>query len=70
MTDWMIVSPPPSEGLPGKARRVPEYTMRPSSARIYNEGDIHSPWRNSPTRLLRIEGSNLEYVCSASFEAI
>jgi hypothetical protein len=70
MTDWAIVSPPPREGLPGKARHLREYTMRPGSARIYNEGDVHSPRRNGPTRLLRIEGRNLEYVCSAFFEAI
>jgi hypothetical protein len=70
MTDWMIVSPPPSEGLPGKARRVRDYTLTPGSARIYNEGDVHSPWRNGPTRLLRIEGRNLEHVCSTFFEAI
>jgi hypothetical protein len=70
MTDWLIVSPPPGEGLPGKARRVRDYTLTPGSAHIYNEGDVHSPWRNGPTRLLRIEGRNLDYVCSAFFEAI
>ena len=37
---------------------------------VYNEGDVHSPWRNGPTRLLRVEGSNLDHICSAFFEAI
>jgi hypothetical protein len=27
MTDWVIVSPPPSEGSPGKAQRVRDYTL-------------------------------------------
>ena len=66
----VIVSPPPSKALPGKARRVRDYTLTPGSAQIYNEGDVHSPRRNGPTRLLRIEGCNLEYIYSAFFEAI
>jgi hypothetical protein len=70
MTDWVIVSPPPSEGLPGKARPVRDYTLTPGSTEVYNEGAIHSPQRNGPTRLLRIEGSNLEHIYSAFFEAI
>jgi hypothetical protein len=70
MTDWVIVSPPPSKGLPGKARRVRDYTLTPGSAQVYNEGDVHSPRRNGPTRLLRIEGRNLEHICSAFFEPI
>jgi hypothetical protein len=70
MTDWVIVSPPPSKALPGKARRVRDYTLTPGSAQIYNERDVHSPRRNGPTRLLRIEGCNLEYIYSAFFEAI
>jgi hypothetical protein len=70
MTDWVIVSPPPGEGLPGKARRVRDYLLTPGSAHVYNEGDVHSPRRDGPTRLLRIEGCNLEYIHSAFFEAI
>jgi hypothetical protein len=54
MTDWVIVSPP-SEGLPGQAQRVRDYTLTPGSTQVYNEGDIHSPRRRGPTRLLRIE---------------
>src|SRR5262245_53293702 len=70
MTDWAIVSPPPREGLPGKVRHVRDYTLLPGSAQVYNEGDVHSPGRNGPTRLLRIEGRNFEQICSAFFEAI
>jgi hypothetical protein len=58
------------EGLPGKARRVRDYTLKPGSAHVYNEGDVHSPWRNGPTRPLRVEGRNLEHIYSAFFEAI
>jgi hypothetical protein len=67
MTDWVIVSPP-TERLPGKARRVRDYILKPGNAHVYNEGDVHSPRRDGPTRLLRIEGCNIEHVCSAFFE--
>jgi hypothetical protein len=70
MTDWEIVSTPPEKGLPGKAKKVRDYTMTPGDAHVYNEGDVHSPWRRGPTRLLRIEGRNIDYICSAIFEAI
>jgi hypothetical protein len=29
---------------------------------VYNEADLHSPGRAGPTRLIRIEGMNLEKV--------
>ena len=70
MTDWEIVLPPPRKGLPGKARKVRDYALTPGSARVYNEGDVHSPWRNGPTRLLRIEGRNIDHIYSAFFEPI
>jgi hypothetical protein len=70
MTDWAIVSPPPNEDLPGKARRLRDYTLTPGSAHVYNEGDVHSPRRNGATRLLRVEGRNIENICSAFFEPI
>lgn len=70
MTEWEIISPPPSDDMPGKARRAREYLMTPGSAYIYNEGVVHSPWRCGPTRLLRVEGSNIAYIRSAHFEEV
>jgi hypothetical protein len=69
MTDWAVVSRP-TKRLPGKARQVREYVLKPGSAHVYNEGDVHSPRRDGPTRLLRIEGCNIEHVCSAFFEPV
>lgn len=61
MSDWERVEPP-SEEKPGKARKVRTYTLRPGMAHLYNEGDLHSPRRAGPTRLLRIEGKNMDRV--------
>jgi hypothetical protein len=35
---------------------------------VYNEGDVHSPRRDGPTKLIRIEGTNMERVKRLSFE--
>ena len=55
MTDYEPVARP-GEGKPGKARRIKDYTLTPGTAYLYNEGDLHSPRRDGPTRLIRIEG--------------
>ena len=61
MTEWEVVEPA-SEDKPGKVRPRTVYTMTPGSAYLYNEGVLHSPRRESATRLIRIEGRNLDGV--------
>ena len=61
MTDYEPVARP-GEGKPGKARRIKDYRLKPGVAYLYNEGDLHSPRRDGPTRLIRIEGKNMEKV--------
>jgi len=61
MTDYEPVARP-AEGKPGKARAVREYRLTPGMAYLYNEGDLHSPRREGSTRLIRIEGKNMEKV--------
>ena len=59
MTDWALVEPA-GEGKMGKVRFVRDYALKPGMAHLYNEGDLHSPRRDGPTKLLRIEGKNLD----------
>ena len=55
MTDWNIVSP--AEGdKPAKVKLARTYSLKPGDAHVYNEGDVHAPYRDGPTRLIRIEG--------------
>ena len=61
MSDWALVAPA-AENKPGKVRQVKSYTLKPGMAHVYNEGDLHSPRREGPTRLIRIEGRNLDKV--------
>ena len=69
MTDWALIEPA-SEARPGKVRFVRDYTLKPGAAYLYNEGDLHSPRRDGPTRLLRIEGTNMDRVRRLAFEAV
>lgn len=69
MTDWALVEPA-SAGRPGKVRKLREYTLTPGVAHVYNEGDMHAPSRSGPTRLIRIEGTNLEKVARVKYEPV
>ncbi|HEV2302435.1 MAG TPA: hypothetical protein VGR91_12780 [Stellaceae bacterium] len=69
MTDYFPVARP-GEGKPGKARRVKDYTLTPGMAYLYNEGDLHSPRRDGPTKLIRIEGKNMEKVKRYPYERV
>jgi hypothetical protein len=39
-------------------------------AKAYNEGDIHSPRRDGATRLIRIEGHNMDGQSRGTFEKV
>ena len=47
-----------------------EYKLVPGDAHLYNEGDLHSPRREAPTRLIRIEGKNMEKVQRFPYERV
>ena len=67
MTDWRLVEKP-ADGRPGKVEKVRTYSLTPGRAHLYNEGDLHSPRRESETRLIRIEGVDLTKVKRDKFE--
>src|SRR2546428_9256932 len=59
MNDWALVEPAALD-KPGKVRHVRSYALKPGMAHVYNEGDLHSPRRKRPTRLIRIEATNMD----------
>jgi len=69
MTDWAMVSPA-SEAQTGKVRYVRDYTLTPGAAYVYNEGDLHSPRRDASTKLIRIEGRNVEKIRRFPYEKV
>jgi len=68
MTDWDCLARP-TETAPGKAKFNHNYVMRPGDAYLYDIGVLHSPERKDSTRLLRIEGLNMEKLKRQPYEA-
>src|ERR1700757_1309779 len=69
MSDWTLLEPA-TEDEPGKVGLVKEYALSPGDAHLYNEGDLHSPRRDGPTRLIRIEGRNVDKIRRLAYEAV
>ncbi|MGY9002279.1 MAG: hypothetical protein ACKVG9_00560 [Rhodospirillales bacterium] len=68
MTEWKVTTKPEG-GAPGIVEPVKKYEMTPGIAVVYNEGDVHSPRRESETRLIRIEGTDMTKVKRDAYKA-
>jgi hypothetical protein len=61
MVDWRVVKK--GEGaIPTLVEPDHSYVLRPGDAHFYDIGVIHSPNRSLVTRLIRVEGANLDHV--------
>ena len=61
MTDWKIVKQPDGD-RPGEVVKTDTYVMKPGDAHLYPVGAVHAPYRNGPTKLIRIEGVDTKTV--------
>ncbi|MBI3042452.1 MAG: hypothetical protein HYY78_06470 [Betaproteobacteria bacterium] len=68
MSDYQLLESA-TEDKAGKVKKLRTYKLTPGIAHVYNEGDLHSPSRAGPTRLIRIEGVNMEKVKRLKFQA-
>jgi hypothetical protein len=68
MTDWKIVEKGEA-GEPSLVEPVRTYLMHPGDARFYDIGAVHSPKREAPVKLIRIEGENLDRVRRSNIKA-
>jgi len=68
MTDWRIVQKGEGE-QPTLVEPVRTYTMRPGDAHLYDVGFVHSPNRTGTTKLVRIEGCNLDKIKRSNIKA-
>jgi hypothetical protein len=69
MSDWTVVERPRGS-QPGTVRRARSYRLTPGMAHVYHEGEVHSPRRDGPTRLIRIEGRNMDRLGRAAYVAV
>jgi hypothetical protein len=68
MTDWRIVKKG-AGAEPTLVEPVKTYAMKPGDAHLYDVGDVHSPKREQPVKLVRIEGKNLDHVQRTNIKA-
>jgi len=61
MTEYRCLDKP-KDDEPGRVAKVKSYDLKPGMAVAYNIGQLHAPKREDETRLIRIEGRNLEKV--------
>ena len=61
MTDWTIVDNG-SDSTIKHVKKSRTYVLKPGDVRLYDIGDVHSPSRAEPVKLIRIEGANLDHV--------
>jgi hypothetical protein len=51
-------------------RHVRDYKLSPGMAKVYNEGDLHSPRRDGPTKLIRFEGEDVTKIKRLAYRAV
>ena len=68
MTEWRIVEKG-GNGKPTLVEPAQTYTMTPGDVRFYDVGVVHSPKREAPVKLIRIEGRNLDHVERSNIKA-
>ncbi|MEE2760653.1 MAG: hypothetical protein VYE18_04335 [Pseudomonadota bacterium] len=67
MTAWRKVADPDGD-KPGQAAEVRTFEQHPGEASAWHVGQLHSPARDGDTRLIRIEGRNLDGVKRDKYE--
>jgi len=68
MVDWRIVKR--GEGdAPILVEPDQTYLMKPGDSHLYDVGAVHSPNRRGLTKLVRIEGKNLDHVKRSNIKA-
>jgi len=68
MTDWKMVQPAAGDG-PKLVAAERVYVMQPGDAHLYEVGAVHSPKTEGLTKLVRIEGANLDHIKRSNIAA-
>jgi predicted metal-dependent enzyme (double-stranded beta helix superfamily) len=69
MTEFRLLEKPDG-GKPGKVEAVKTYDLKPGTAVAYEPGILHAPTRREPTRLIRIEGLNMDNIERDKYEKV
>ncbi len=67
MTAWRKLAEPDGD-KPGQVEEVRSFDQNPGDASAWHVGQLHSPAREGETRLIRIEGRNMDGVARDKYE--
>jgi len=68
MTEWKIVKKGAGAD-PTLVEPTHKYEMRPGDCQFYDAGAVHSPRMSPMTKLIRIEGGNLDHIQRSNIKA-
>jgi hypothetical protein len=68
MIDWRVVTPGDGD-KPTLVAPDRSYVLKPGDAHFYDVGVVHSPNRQGLTKLVRIEGANLDHIKRSNIKA-
>jgi len=74
MSDWEIVKTEQAQDSSDGAgpvklvSKTSTYTLKRGDVHLYDIGDVHSPKREKPVKLVRIEGENLDNITRSSIK--
>ena len=68
MTDWRIVKKGEG-GEPSLVEPANTYVLKPGDSHFYDVGVVHSPKRDGLTKLVRVEGANLDRIQRSNIKA-
>jgi hypothetical protein len=68
MTDWRIVKKAEGDG-PNLVTPTKSYVLKPGDSHFYDVGVVHSPNRSGATKLVRVEGRNLDHIKRSNIKA-
>jgi hypothetical protein len=68
MTEYRIVKKGAGE-KPALVEPTETYVLGPGQAKLYDVGAVHAPRREQPTKLIRVEGQNLDTVQRSNIKA-
>jgi len=68
MTEYRVIEAGAGDA-PALVEPVESYALAPGQARLYDVGAVHAPRRDQPTKLIRIEGRNLDNVQRSNIKA-
>jgi hypothetical protein len=68
MTDWRVIKKGQGDE-PTLVEPAKTYVLKPGDSHFYDVGVIHSPKRDGLTKLVRVEGRNLDHVQRSNIKA-